>query len=221
MPQSWPDEDEAHSCCRETNDHRNFATVGRWTIYRHGVTKRGLENDVDVSRYVAQTAERMHDRLAAVSSLIRDSLEEEIPELRGDARLIDLLGASVEGNVDTLLHALRYDIAVERVEAPTAALEYARRLAQHGVPVHALVRAYRLGQRRMNELVFGEVRAIDIAPAARLTVLEAITAIFFEYIDWISQQVVEVYEDERERWLEDQNSLRGVGSAKYGRKEGR
>ncbi len=210
MPPSWPDEDEAHSCCRETNDHRNFATVGRWTIYRHGVTKRGLENDVDVSRYVAQTAERMHDRLAAVSSFIRDSLEEEIPELRGDARLIDLLGASVEGNVDTLLHALRYDIAVERVEAPTAALEYARRLAQHGVPVHALVRAYRLGQRRMNELVFGEVRAIDIAPAARLAVLEAITAIFFEYIDWISQQVVEVYEDERERWLENQNTVRGV-----------
>ena len=210
MPPSWPDEDEPHSCCRETNDHRNFATVGRWTIYRHGVTKRGLESDVDVSRYVAQTAERMHDRLAAVSSFIRDSLEEEIPELRGDARLIDLLGASVEGNVDTLLHALRYDIAVERVEAPTAALEYARRLAQHGVPVHALVRAYRLGQRRMNELVFGEVRAIDIAPAARLAVLEAITAIFFEYIDWISQQVVEVYEDERERWLENQNTVRGV-----------
>ena len=51
--------------------------------------------------------------------------------------------------------------------------------------MHALVRAYRLGQRRMNELVFGEVRAIDIAPATRLAVLEAITAIFFEYIDWI------------------------------------
>ena len=60
------------------------------------------------------------------------------------------------------LHALRYDIAVERVEAPTAALEYARRLAQHGVPVNALVRAYRLGQRRMNELVFAELRAIEI-----------------------------------------------------------
>ena len=75
---------------------------------------------------------------------------------------MELLGASVEGNVDTVLHALRYDIAVERVEAPTAALEYARRLAQHGVPVNALVRAYRLGQRRMNELIFAELHAIEI-----------------------------------------------------------
>ena len=32
----------------------------------------------------------------------------------------------------------------------------------------------------------------------------------FEYIDWMSQQVVVVYEDERERWLENQNSLRGL-----------
>ena len=80
---------------------------------------------------------------------------------------MELLGASVEGNVDTLLHALRYDIAVERVESPTAALEYARRLAQHGVPVNALVRAYRLGQRQMNEIVFAEVRAVDIPEPAR------------------------------------------------------
>ena len=170
----------------------------------------GRNDSADVSGYVAQAAERMHERLAEVSSFIRRSLEEEIPELRGDARIIELHGASVEGNVDTLLRALRYDIAVERVEAPTAALEFARRLAQHDVPVNALVRAYRLGQRRMNELVFGEVRAIDVTASVRLQVLEAITATLFDYIDWISQQVVAVYEEERERWLENQNSLRGL-----------
>jgi hypothetical protein len=169
----------------------------------------GLDDSADVSGYVARAAERMHERLAEVSSFIRCSLEQEIPELRGDARIVELHRASVEGNVDTLLRALRYDIAVERVEAPTAALEFARRLAQHGVPVNALVRAYRLGQRRMNELVFREVHAIDDAPV-RLAVLEAITATLFEYIDWISQQVVAVYEEERERWLENQNSLRGL-----------
>ena len=112
------------------------------------MTKPRLDSDVEVSRYVAETADRLHDRLADVSSDILRTLEDQIPELRGDARLMELLGASVEGNVDTVLHALRYDIAVERVEAPTAALEYARRLAQQGMPVNALVRAYRLGQRR-------------------------------------------------------------------------
>jgi DNA-binding PucR family transcriptional regulator len=169
-----------------------------------------MDGDVGVARHIAKTAARLQERLAQLSSAIRLGLEDQIPELRGDARVMELHGPSVEGNVDTLLHALRYNIAVERVEAPTAALEYARRLAQHGVPLHALVRAYRLGQHRMNELVFAEVRTIDVPEPTRYAVLEAMTATLFEYIDWITQQVIVVYEDERERWLEGQNSLRAV-----------
>jgi DNA-binding PucR family transcriptional regulator len=174
------------------------------------VTKPRLDNDVEVSRYVAETADRLLQRLAAVSSDVLRTLEDQIPELRGDAQLMELLGASVDGNVDTILHAMRYDIGVERIEAPTTALEYARRLAQQGMPVNALVRAYRLGQRRVNELVFAELRAIDIPEPMRVGVIEAMTGTLFEYIDWMSQQVVAVYEEERERWLENQNSLRAL-----------
>lgn len=172
--------------------------------------KPRLDADVEVSGYVAEVAGRLHDRLAAVTSEIHRALEDQIPDLPREARIVELLGASVEGNVDTMLDALRYDIAVERVEAPTAALEYARRLAQHGVPVNALVRAYRLGQRRMNELIFAELRVIDLPERVRVAVLEAISGAMYEYIDWMSQQVVAVYEDERERWLENQNSLRAL-----------
>src|SRR5580693_2505180 len=160
------------------------------------VKKSGLDSAVAVTSYVAEVASRLSGQAIALSSALRQSLEDQIPELRGDAALVELLGTSVEGNVDTVLHALRYDIAVERVEAPTAALEYARRLAQHGVPVNALVRAYRLGQRRMNDLVFSELRGIDIPDPLRVAVIEAITGTMFEYIDWMSQQVVGVYEEE-------------------------
>ena len=190
----------ARRCYRRTTTASNVVDV----------KKPPLDSDVGVNSYVAEVAGRLHDRLVDVSSAVRRSLEDQIPELRGDAALVELLGTSVEGNVDTILYSLRYDIAVERVEAPTAALEYARRLAQRGVPVNALVRAYRLGQRRMNELVFAELRAIDIPESMRVAVIEAITGTMFEYIDWMSQQVVGVYEDERERWLENQNSLRGL-----------
>jgi hypothetical protein len=64
----------------------------------------------------------------------------------------------------------------------------------------------------MNELVLRELRAADMTPRARFDVLEAISATLFEYMYWISQQVV-VYEDERERWLENQNSIRACASA--------
>jgi DNA-binding PucR family transcriptional regulator len=174
------------------------------------VDKPPLVGDVEVTRHVAEVARRLHDRQDEVSSAVRRFIVDHIAELRGDARIMDLLGASVEANVATILHALRYDIAVERVEAPTVALEYARRLAQHGVPVNALVRAYRLGQRRFNELVFAEVRTLDIDDPMGYAVLEAIAIMMFQYIDWISQQVVTVYEAERDRWLENQNSLRAL-----------
>jgi hypothetical protein len=168
-----------------------------------------MDSDADVTQYVAETAARLQDRLAQLSSGMRETLENQIPELGGDPRAMELLGPSVEGNVETLLHALRYAIPVDLVAVPVAAMEYARRLAQYGIPLNALVRAYRLGQHVMNELVFAEVRAIDIPEPARYTVLEAISATLFQYIDSITQQVV-VYEDERERWLENQNSLRAM-----------
>jgi DNA-binding PucR family transcriptional regulator len=169
-----------------------------------------MDSDADVTQYVAETAARLQDRLAQVSSGIQVTLESQIPELAGDQRAMELLGPSVLGNVETLLHALRYAIPVDLVAVPVAAMEYARRLAQYGIPLNALVRAYRIGQHMMNELVFAEVRAIDIPDAAKYTVLEAMGATLFQYIDSITQQVVVVYEDERERWLENQNSLRAM-----------
>jgi DNA-binding PucR family transcriptional regulator len=174
------------------------------------VTKVQAGADAEVRRHVAETAERLLNRLAELASVLHGFLDAQIPELRGDERVTELLGPSVEGNVDTVLRALRYGISVERIEAPTAAFEYARRLAQHGVPVNALVRAYRLGQRLINDEVFREVRTIDASDETRYSVLETISGTIFEYIDWISQQVVVVYEDERERWLENQNSLRAL-----------
>ena len=194
-------------CRRKTTPSAHSATGRVGKIYRHRVTSG---TDVDVNRCVRQIAAGLHRRLAESTAIIRGLLQDEIPELATDAQSIELLGASVGGNVDTVLRAMEYGIDVQRVEAPTAALEYARRLAQHGVPVHGLVRAYRLGQRRMNELVFAEAQATDMPPMARVAVLEKMSATMFGYIDWMSQQVVEVYEEERERWLENQNSLRSL-----------
>jgi hypothetical protein len=61
--------------------------------------------------------------------------------LAGKPALTSLLDASVEENVVTVVHMLRHGIVTAHVEAPTAALKYARRLAQRDVPATALIRA--------------------------------------------------------------------------------
>ena len=101
-------------------------------------------------------------------------------------------------------------IPIEKVELPTAAVEHARRLAQRGVTVNGLVRAYRLGHKAVLDEVLDEIRASDLEPALSLAVFRQISEVTFGYIDWITQQVVSTYQDERDRWMESQNSLRAV-----------
>ena len=164
--------------------------------------------DDDVREHVAAVATALEDRLTQVTAAMRDVLASRIEELNGDARLIDLLGASIEGNVDNILYSLRHGVTVDRIEPPSAAFEYARRLAQRGVPVNALVRAYRLGQQNLLEAAYAESMSRGDDPVVQSRAYEHIVAVTFAYIDWISQHVVSVYEDERERWLADRNTMR-------------
>jgi hypothetical protein len=119
-------------CRPETNPSAHLADKRVGSIYRRVVTSG---TGIDVVRRVRQIAAGLQERLGELTAIIQRCLQEEIPALGQDAQSIELLGASVGGNVDTVLHAMRYGIDVQRVEAPTAAMEYARRLAQHEVPV--------------------------------------------------------------------------------------
>ena len=107
-------------CRPETTPSAHLAPKRVGKIYRHVVTSG---TDADVDRCVRQIAAGLQQRLGELTAIIQHLLQEEIPELALDAQSIELLGASVGGNVDTVLHAMRYGIAVQRVEAPTAAME--------------------------------------------------------------------------------------------------
>src|SRR5258707_12196243 len=102
-------------------------------------------DEAAISENSAVIMARLSDRLGEASGAVQRRLALEVPELREDSGLLELFAASIESNVDTVFHALRYEIPIKNVEPPTAALEYARRMAQRGVPRNTLVRAYRLG----------------------------------------------------------------------------
>ena len=168
------------------------------------------DDEAAVAESVALIIDRIGERAPDVIGSIQRYLAAEVVELRRDPALLELLRASVAGNVETVFDALRYHISIERVEPPTAALEYARRVAQHGIPVNALVRAYRLGQQQVLAHVLEEIRRAGLEPEAALNTYEAISIVAFRYIDWISQQVTDAYETERERWVENRNSVRAL-----------
>jgi DNA-binding PucR family transcriptional regulator len=149
-------------------------------------------------------------RSAELAADIYRLIVQEIPALRGDRRVLALLEASVAENVSTLLHILQHGIDLENVRAPAAAEEYARRLAQHGVPVAALLRAYRIGSARFEEWCLQELGrrndsgAIVSATGLRLAGLQN------SYIDQVSEEVVSAYEAEKEKWLRNQSAARAA-----------
>jgi hypothetical protein len=134
----------------------------------------------------------------------------QIPQLGTDSRVLTLLEASVGENVATVLHILQHGIDIDHVHAPAAAEEYARRLAQRGIPVAALLRAYRLGAARFQDWCLEELgRNMDnasIVSAAGLHIADVTAA----YVDRVSEEVVAAYEAEKENWLRNLGAARGA-----------
>jgi hypothetical protein len=163
---------------------------------------------VDAPVTISDVATRVQHHRRRVLDEVRVGITAQVPSLSDDEAVQGLLNASIEENVDTLLHMLQNAIPVERVEAPSAALEYARRLAQRDIALTDLVRAYRLGQARFLHTVLGELADLTAGGAAEgeatLQIVESTSA----YIDKVSVAVVTAYQEERERWLAHRNATR-------------
>jgi DNA-binding PucR family transcriptional regulator len=161
-----------------------------------------------VADLMADVAAAVSRRAAAVSKDVYEVILRDIPQLRDDKPLLALLASSVDSNVSTCLQIMQHQIDLAAVRAPAAAVEYARRLAQHDAPLTALLRAYRVGHACFAEWLLTEL-AQQSSDAAMIsaTTLE-MSRIVAGYIDQTSEEMVAAYTDERENWLRNRNAAR-------------
>lgn len=137
------------------------------------------------------------DTVEAMKSLLSSSIE----PLGQDPSLVEMLHASIDGNVSTLCHIFSNDIGVESMQPNTGAVAYAVRLAQRDVPVSALTRAYYLGQAMLVREVLDAADTLDIEdPAEKMAVVRSAVDAVHRYIDWILKYVNEAHEAEQRRW---------------------
>ncbi|WP_396932144.1 hypothetical protein [Mycolicibacterium sp.] len=165
----------------------------------------------DMATHIAEVLGHMGQQLRDLPDSIRGLLTVEVAELSSDGQLEALLIETVSANVETWFSAIRYDIPIERVEPPTAALEHARRIAQRGIPANALLRAYRLGYEQGLKFVIDEIRRSSLPADVKLDLYEHITRVSFGYIDWVSEQVLSTYQDEHAVWEEHRRGARTEG----------
>jgi hypothetical protein len=134
----------------------------------------------------------------------------EIPELHDDKSVLSLLTSSVHSNVGTCLQIMQHQIDLSAVQAPAASLEYARRRAQRGTPLTALLRAYRLGHTRFSDWLLKEL-AQQTGDAQMITAATlSMSKIVAGYVDQTSEEIVAAYTRERENWLRNRSTARAA-----------
>jgi hypothetical protein len=148
--------------------------------------------------------------VADLAKALTVRIVEAEPELGADAALVDSLSASVLDNVSTVLRVFEVRPDPETVRAPAAAVDFARRLAQHGVPISALLRTYRLGQAAFQQAVLTEIARADLDSATVAAAAEELSTVAFAYVDRISEAVVAAYQQEHDDWMRSRTAARSA-----------
>ncbi|MGN6162748.1 MAG: PucR family transcriptional regulator [Marmoricola sp.] len=167
-----------------------------------------LARDERVAACLVEVARALGERLAEMTAALFAELVDSIPELRGEQLILELLRSSIQANIDTFVHLAQYSLPMEDITPPTAAVAYAQRLAQRGTSSTSLVRAYRLGQRRIMDLSFTQIALVQPDASVAFATAQAMHQLVSLYVDQIAEKVVGEYESERERWLANRNTVR-------------
>lgn len=155
---------------------------------------------------LAVIAQQMRARSEEFIAELVDATTSQVCALVRDPRMVDLLQASITENIVAAIHHMEHEVPENAVEAPTAAIVYARALAQRDVPLSALIRAYRIVHARFLDTAMCYTE--PLIPAQRvLTIIELVNR-SSRWVDRICDQVGAVYERERESWVSNRSSLR-------------
>jgi DNA-binding PucR family transcriptional regulator len=164
----------------------------------------------DPSALLSRVAATLNPRAGDLAGLLLARILDEQPELSGDGPLVDSLAASVQDNVSTVLRVFQMRPARDSVTAPAAALDYARRLAQRGVPISVLLRAYRLGQAAFHQAMLAEISTLGIDADTVAVAASELSTVTFDYVDRISEDVVAAYQQERDNWMRNRIAARSA-----------
>ncbi len=156
-----------------------------------------------VSRVAGDLGPKADEVIADVVRCLR----REVPELWSNPDLVRMTSENITEHVVGVLAGLEYGIEPSEMDPPAAELERARRLARHGTPVTALLRAFRFGQGVVLDRLLAEMPRLTkdaelISAASRLLI-----AMANGYVDDASEQGVTAFQEERDRRLQWRLSL--------------
>lgn len=186
------------------DDLRLFtAQAGRTVEPRLAPTAATGADAVDLSSLARALAARGADTIDELLEMLLDQIE----DLRGDSLVTGRLRASLESNASTLQHIMEQHVDLELIEPPAGALQWAIQLAQRGVPLSTLWRAYHLCAGRYFRICFEEL--VRYSSGEELVARTIATSdVLHTYADRMCQRIADTYATERRRWLKHDDIVR-------------
>lgn len=178
-------------------------TIGAASVGGLVVRKAVRSSLATVARVLnTQVADRAHE--------LEDIFLEKIPEVHGDEAIQELMVASTAANLSVMFDALQHGIEVDHIDVPAAAAAYAQRFTQRGLPLEALLRAYRLGEHRFIQWFVRDLARLSETPDELQAAVDAIVEFTVQYIDRISEALIDIYADEQRLWSQRTDAARSA-----------
>jgi hypothetical protein len=163
------------------------------------------EREDVLSATVRALADRMASRVESIAEDITEIVKRNIPVL-DEPVATEILGPGIRHNVAMAVHSMRSEQNASDMLVPQLSIEYARLLAQRGLPISRTLRAYRLGltyfvSACMEEfLATGQSR--ELGAELALLIFRRVSA----YVDHAAEVLVVAYTEAREDWLAYKNA---------------
>ncbi|MFE2069575.1 SpoIIE family protein phosphatase [Streptomyces sp. NPDC059467] len=137
-----------------------------------------------------------------VADVVLRRLRGEFPELWKYEDIAAVAPAGLSEHVVAALDFLARSRDLTEVRTPPAAIEFACRLAEHGVPISELLRVYRIVHAGLLHELYAEAARVADSQELLSQTTVTLSALAFEYVDRTSGQAVAAYQGARDRWLQ-------------------
>lgn len=161
-----------------------------------------------VTDVLARVAGAARDDVGTLCATVLAGIDDGLPELGRDPRVREMVVGTVQASLEAALGVLTGHADPEAVPVPPAGTELARRLAQQGVPVTTLLRAYRLGQAVFQQALITRIAAEDLDAGQVADAARELSSVAFGFVDRVSEELVAVHQAERDGWVRRRNSAR-------------